>query len=231
MIMNNAGYVIRLSENAVMGMILNGIEAYSILHEKKEPFVETCGALFGYQLTMKDNRTLFQVETANIDTSAKRKSGGVTPNLDAMKLKTEMMARHWPHLEYLGDFHTHPYENCSEVKSTKPDPGDRRGDNKGYFISLGDKNYLKNQSQFYKDANCDYRIGLVITIAAIAADRGKEAKRIHKNCIEFNLKRHKMWITAYCACEKNKMLHYTGNKDPKVFLECQSILGDIKSFL
>jgi hypothetical protein len=211
-------------------MILNGLEAYSVMHTKNAKFVEIYGNLFGYQSTMRDNRTLYQVETVNIDTSAKGNANSVKPNLDALVLKTETMRHYWPHLEYLGDFHTHPYESINEVTSTELEQGTKKGDNKGYFLSQGDRKSLESLSEFYVLNDTKYRIGLLVTIAAIAADKGKEAEHLHRNCIQFNLKRHKLWITAYCAYKDGEKLKYTNNRKSNVLLECQSVIGNMAPF-
>ncbi|UFS70168.1 hypothetical protein LPW11_20125 [Geomonas sp. RF6] len=227
---NSVGYVVRLSEPALIGMILNGLEAYSVMHDRRARFVETYGCLFGYQATMLDERTLYQVEMANIDTSAKRKADGVKYYPEAMILKAETMHCYWPHLEYLGDFHTHPYESCSRVRSAPREAGDGSGDSKGYFFSVEDKKSLRHLTKQCRENNIRYRVGLAVAIAALDDLKRKEPAHIHSNCIAFNIKRHRMWITAYCAYENGHSWQYTENRDNTVFLECQSVLGSIESF-
>lgn len=227
---NSVGYVVRLSEPALIGMILNGLEAYSVLHDSRARFVETYGCLFGYQAPMRDKRTLYQVEMANIDTSAKRKPDGVKYFPDAMILKAETIRSYWPHLEYLGDFHTHPYESCAKVRRARKEKGDCSGDDKGYFFSTGDRKSLRALTSHCKEKEISYRVGLAVTIAPLDDVKRKDPAYIHTNVIAFNISRHRMWISAYCAYQVNDSWRYTENRDSAVLLECQSVLGNLDSF-
>jgi len=226
---NDVGYVVRLSEGALIGMILNGLEAYAVMHDRRARFVETYGCLFGYQSTMHDRRTLYQVEMANIDTSAKRRPDGVKYFPEAMILKAETMHAYWPHLQYLGDFHTHPYDSCTRVRRARKEKGDAAGDDKGYFFSRGDKKSLATLSEQCRESNISYRVGLAVTIAPLEGKK-KEPAYVHSNCLAFNIKRHRMWITAYCAFQEEDAWLYTENRDSTVLLECQSVVGSIESF-
>ena len=112
--------IIRMSEQAIISMALNGIEAYSIKHAAEgELRLETCGALFGYEVCLPDGRILYQIEMANVDTSAGRLKSSVSPNPLAMKRKANIMSQFWPHLKYIGDYHTHPYRTRADVFSVK----------------------------------------------------------------------------------------------------------------
>lgn len=220
-----AGYVIRLSEHALITLILNGLEAYSVGHERKTPHLETCGALFGYQVPLKDNRILYQIEIANVDTSAKRNKRSVTPNINAMKLKADIMGAFWPNLEYLGDYHTHVYKSVSDVYSVELEEGDRRGDDKGFYISNGDRHWLEANAALC--LSYGYRIGLVVTIAGMKRTGGVGAKPANSRsqAIEFNLGKKKVWLSAYYVYEQNAIVKYSANNDRLITIECPSLLG------
>lgn len=158
--------IVRLSEQAIIAMALNGIEAYSVKHASEgEARLETCGALLGYETKTSDGRILYQIEMANVDTSARRRRSSVSPSPLAMKRKARIIASYWPHLKYIGDFHTHPYRNRSDVFSVVQEEGSRRGDNKGYYLSQGDRSWLKDNSSICK--RYGYKVGLVLTIAKL----------------------------------------------------------------
>ena len=219
------GYVIRLSEHALITLILNGLEAYCVQHENKTPQLETCGALFGYQIPLRGNRILYQIEMANVDTSAKRNKRSVTPNTNAMRLKAEIMETYWPNLQYLGDYHTHVYKSLDDVYSVELEEGDRRGDDKGYYISNGDRRWLEANAALC--LNYGYRVGLVVTIAGMKRNGNIGAKpaNTRSQAVEFNLGKRKVWISAYYAYEEGGNIKYSSNNDRFITLECPSLLG------
>jgi len=222
---NKAGYIIRISEHALITLILNGLEAYCIKHDNKTPRLETCGALFGYQVGLKGNRILYQVEIANVDTSAKRYKRAVTPNTSAMKLKAEIMGAYWPNLEYIGDYHTHVYKSVEDVYSVEKEEGDRRGDDKGFYLSNGDRHWLEANASLC--LSYGYRIGLVVTIAGMKRKGviGSKPANSRSQAVEFNLGRKKLWISAYYVYEERDKVKYSSNNDRLITLECHSLLG------
>jgi hypothetical protein len=218
--------IIRMSEQAIISMALNGIEAYSIKHAAEgESRLETCGALFGYEVRLPDCRILYQIEMANVDTSAERLKSSVSPNPLAMKRKANIMSKFWPHLKYIGDYHTHPYKKRADVFSVKKEKGARRGDNKGYYLSKGDRTWLKDNSSLCKKYG--YKVGLVVTIAKLQrkARGSNDFTNPQLQTIEFNLDNFKVWISAYYVFESEGKLQYSKNNDKNVTIECPSIIG------
>lgn len=115
---NVNGYIIRIGENALIQMCLNGLEAYSIAHKEGKRFqkhLETLGLLWGHELELSNKKTLYCVELASVDTSAERYHDSCEPNDDALELKRNILTSFWPQYDFLGDFHTHPYKNYLEV--------------------------------------------------------------------------------------------------------------------
>ena len=207
-------------------MVLNGIEAYSVKHYGKGKYrLETCGALFGYEVKLNENKILYQIEMANVDTSAERSENSVLPNRVAMNKKANIMSKYWPHIKYIGDYHTHPYNNIAEVLSTEIEKGASKGDNKGYYLSVGDRDWLNENSVSCKE--CGYKVGLLITIAELKR-KGKILNNITNSqmqTIEFNLDDLKIWISAYYTFEKDNKLFYSKNNDKNITIECPSIIG------
>ena len=219
-------FIVRISEHTIISMALNGIEAYSVKHSiEGESRLETSGALFGYEVQLAKNRILYQIEMANVDTSARRSKDSVMPNPLAMKRKAQIMGKYWPHIKYIGDYHSHPYRKRSDVFSVKKEEGARRGDNKGYYLSQGDRDWLKANSLFCKKFG--YKVGLVVTIAKL--QRKTKSPNNFSNSqmqtIEFTLDGFKLWISAYYVFEKDGILHYSNNNDKNISIECPSIIG------
>lgn len=83
---NQKGYIVRVSENALIHMVLNGLEAYSIKHEcnkYKLNNLETYGQVWGHVRVLPNGKSLYCVEMITIDTSAIRMKNSVEPNNDA----------------------------------------------------------------------------------------------------------------------------------------------------
>lgn len=219
-------HVVRISEQAVISMALNGIEAYSVKHAAEgESRLETCGALFGYEMKLSKDRVLYQIEMANVDTSAERLKSSVSPNPLAMKRKANIMAKFWPHMKYIGDYHTHPYRKRADVFSVEKEKGSRRGDNRGYYLSEGDREWLRDNSSLCKKYG--YKIGLVVTIAKLQrkARIANDITNTQLQTIEFHLDGFKVWISAYYVFEQNNELQYSKNNDKNMTIECPCIIG------
>ena len=215
---NETGYVVRLAEKALVSLVLNGIEAYAVFDKNKKigskSGLETYGSLIGYETKMKDGRALFQIELANVDTSAKRNKGSVSYNEDATTLKADTLRSFWPHLEYLGDFHTHPYAHYTDVST------------EGCYLSDGDRKDLASNNVFWEQHK--YRVGIVVAIAKLKKAGSKEPVWINTECtcVEMTLANLRLWVAAYCVFKEDEdELCYTEDNDPLVFLDCPSITG------
>jgi hypothetical protein len=116
--MANIKQIVSLSDAAFFTIVTSALEAYSICHqddsEDDHVPLETYGR--GYQATTKRKESLLHVVLADSDTSAKCKSDEASPADDAFDLKADFADSFFPELEYLGDFHSHPYD-VNEVKT------------------------------------------------------------------------------------------------------------------
>ncbi len=134
---NENGYLIILSENALISLILSSLEAYAIekrgYRGKDKKHLETYGSIYGQHIELEDGRTLFRVEMAQTDNTAKQTCSSVQYSEEAISLKRSALTSFWPHLDYLGDFHSHPYETLREVRQIK-----------GYYMSEGDRINLED---------------------------------------------------------------------------------------
>ena len=145
-------YVVRISENALISLVLSSLEAYSVkkkdIKEKGRPKsrIEVYGSLFGHEILMKNREILYQVEMAHTDTTAEQRRSSVDENKEAISLKADVITSFWPHLIYLGDFHSHPFKTTQEVRKDKK-----------YFMSEDDREWLNNN--FWKQKG--YRVGLI----------------------------------------------------------------------
>ncbi len=187
-------YYIKISEDALIQLILNGLEAYSVSHlgkKKARTRLETYGLLWGHEIQLPNNNgTLYSIELISIDTSAKRGRNYCNYSDSALELKRDVMTSFWPHYDFLGDVHTHPYKNYKNVE-----------DKKLYEFSKGDINDLKDRCNYWKKHK--YRVGLVLTIAQMRREGTKGSKYLKENLIEFTLGNYRLWIKCYIVLYEN----------------------------
>lgn len=208
---NPNGYAIRLSEPALIYLCQAGLEAYSVQHRGKRE-LETYGLLWGHEGQMQDGRTLFAIDMATVDTSAKMKKDEVTPNDDALVLKQDMMTSYWPHLKFLGDFHTHPYQSADEVVAAKL-----------YEFSEADRESIEEHADFW--GGYGYRVGLVLTIALLKRRSSRLDRWLPDGTLEFTLSNYRFWLKGYVAYDDGTGLRLTTHEDKQVLLDCPSLLG------
>lgn len=208
---NPNGYVIRLSEPALIYLCQAGLEAYSVQHQGKRA-LETYGLLWGHQLTMQDGRTLFAIEMATVDTSAQRKKDEVTPNENSLALKQDIMTSYWPQLKFLGDFHTHPHRSADEVVAERL-----------YEFSELDRESIEAYPDFWREHG--YRVGLVMTIALLKRRSSRSDRRLPDGTLEFTLSNYRFWLKANVAYSDAEGLRLTADADEQVLLDCPALLG------
>lgn len=216
---NHRGYVIRVSENALIQMVLNGLEAYSIYHNQQgrnRVGLETYGLLWGNQITLADRRLLLNIELISVDTSAVMERASCIPSEPALILKRDIMTSFWPHYDFLGDFHTHSYKH-SHTKIIKE---------KLYEFSDMDRNSVEEPPGYWLQHN--YRVGIALSITKLKKKSSRKHKWINATTIDFTLGNYRMWLKGYVAHEEKKgHLKFT---DDGLFLDCPSLVGLVDEY-
>lgn len=215
------GYVVRVSENALIQLCLSGLEAYSVWHRQKgaRTRLETYGGLWGHELVLPGGRMLYSVELATVDTSAERGHDYAYPVDGALELKRDVMTSFWPQYDFLGDFHTHPYKTLSEAVGKKF---------RNYVFSEADRERIEDHSQYWVKQN--YRVGLVLTIAQMARASRREHTKIEEGTVEFTLGNYRLWLKAYVAYRENQSLKVSKDDEPMVTLDCPSLIGQTRPY-
>lgn len=210
----NHSYVVRLSESALIQLCLSGLEAYSVSHLRKGPRVqlETYGLLWGHETRLPDGRTLYAVEMASVDTSARMDHSSVHRSEHALELKRDLMTSFWPHLEFLGDFHSHPYPQGTNVVGAKL-----------YEFSEGDRADIEENSGFWQRHG--YRIGLVLTLTALKRASSRLDRWLDNSTLEFTLGNYRLWLKTYVAYDQDGALRLTDDDDSHVLLDCPALVG------
>jgi hypothetical protein len=211
---NNRGYIVRISEPALIQMVLNGLEAYSIgeiKSNRQHRKLETIGLLWGHEHSLEE-QILYCIEMVSIETSAERKQSSVSSEDDSLNLKHDIITSFWPHLDFIGDFHTHPYKDCKDVINDK-----------GYFFSDYDYKSINKFSDFW--INYNYRVGIVLTIATMERKGSRKHDWVNNSTIEFTLGNCRMWLKTYVTYLENEKLLISEHNDEKISLDCPSLVG------
>lgn len=178
---------VKLSEQLVESMTLAALEAYVLGDQsstKNSEKVETLGYLWGVK-KVEDERTTLFLDRMSVSLSAKRSRGAVQPHQHAAELKNNLMERWAPHLMLLGDFHTHPYDDLTQVK-----------ENTGWDFSPEDINFLQNDDFLWKMSG-DTPVNLVMTVTKLGKARERDqAHCIRENLWEFDAGEFRFWLNV-----------------------------------
>jgi hypothetical protein len=116
---------IYIEDHVVPQLFTTAIEAYEFMHKnhakgKGYDQLETFGLLWGYVIAAKGDQPAKVVATmATVETSALRHNDWVAPNFNSIKAKKEFFGKYWPNVELVGTFHSHPYEDLTEINENK----------------------------------------------------------------------------------------------------------------
>ena len=213
---NEDGYIIRISENAIIQIILSGLEAYSVSHTIKNTSkkkIETYGLLWGHQIKQNNNQIIYCIEQVSIDTSADRNKSSVSENENALELKRNIIDSFFPQYSFIGDFHTHPHNHYKEVEPEKL-----------YCFSDTDFKLLEEYTEYWEKQS--YRVGLVLTIARLERKQSIPSSYMTDlGTISFTLGNYRLWLKGYATYLDKNTLKYTKDNDENVILFCPVIEG------
>jgi len=210
--------IIRFSENALCSLLLAAIESYTEKNRnmvKPKNLLEIYGSLYGHETRVNDGHRIFHVEMAMPSLTCKQSSKEVSYSMNPIFLKNELTQAFFPHLSFLGDFHTHPYTHFKVAAK-----------NRGYYLSTRDRQDIINQTEEMKGIN--YRISVLTAISyssrqlATAADYADK----EKNTIRMDFGHFRIWISAYIAEENEEgQLEYSEDNSKHVMIHIPCLVG------
>ncbi|MEW6229828.1 MAG: hypothetical protein AB1700_17335 [Bacillota bacterium] len=166
----------------------------------------------GHQAILPGGRVIYCVEFVSIDTSAERSQGSVYPSRYALELKSDVMTSFWPHYDFLGDSHTHPYGHFSDVLLDKL-----------HEFSEEDFQDIENRSRYWRKHG--YRVGIMLTIARLEKRGRRYNGLMDDTTIEFTLGNYRLWLKGYVAIQRNTALKLPDHEDEDVILDCPALIG------
>lgn len=210
-------HIVSLSEHAFFSIVVAALEAYEIARANSLAIphipVESYGNLWGYEARSKRGERVLHVSMADIETSADCKPGSAQPKDESFILKRNLIDRFRPELEYLGDFHSHPYDLVNDnVKSALEVERQEY-----YRFSPSDVKHVKALKE-----TRDYRVGLVTTVFKLENGFRRKNEYVRTeaenlSCIRFSYDDFTIWIKAHVYGEQNAI------DDQRVALLCPAI--------
>ncbi len=210
-------YIVSISDQAFFTIITSALEAYRVSHPEDDDDgenhipIETYGNIWGYQAKTKRNEIVFRAVLADIDTSAVRTPNSVRPQQKAFDIKEEFVDKFMPEIEYLGDFHSHPYDfendkvnNVLELERKKL-----------FCFSHGDFKHVK-----YLQEERNYRLGIVATVFEMPKQVARRNRHIDEDgltCIRFMYDNLTIWLKVYVFMDSKRI------KDKDIALTCPSL--------
>ncbi len=214
----DAKFIIRLSENALCGLLMSAVESYADKNlnlARPRNMLETYGNLYGHENTLDNGDRVFHVELANTSTTAQQAHDSVSYSFAAISLKKELSQAFFPHLSLLGDFHSHPYLHYRRAEK-----------NKCFYFSGIDRKNLTENSEYFRAMN--FRIGMLVTIAATKRLRTDSVNYAdsQQNCLRMDFGHYKIWITGYVIyIDETGNLTYSQDNAPEVLLHIPCLSG------
>lgn len=211
--------IVSISEQAFFSIVTSALEAYKVEHVLANgdfaARVETFGNLWGYAQNTIGASMLYRVVWADTSTSVERDQGSISYTDEAQELKQSFIDTFFPEVNYLGDYHSHPY-SCNE-DGIKTELELERAHY--YRFSVADFRSVKGQ----QEKGLDYRVGLVATVFERDRKVKRSLKKLDKESgLRFQFDGMTIWLKAYVWTEDDNM-NYRRKADKMVRLTCPSL--------
>jgi hypothetical protein len=219
--MSNPNRIVSLSEQAFFTIVSSALEAFQINHNvqsnKKHVPLETYGNLWGHAAQNSRKESILHVSLVDVETSAERSPGSVQAAKGSFELKQQFVERFHHEIEYLGDFHSHPY--------------DPQNDNVKNALKVERKKFYEFSPADFEAARLlckdrDYRLGLVVTVFRSDTPVKRKSKHVGLSCIRFSYNDFTIWLKCH-VFEGDRAVQHR-----KVALICPSLgfhIGAVKT--
>lgn len=197
---------VRFSDNALENIVLAAAEAYCLGDGHKRRHIEILGYMWGSTRRTADVTEIY-IERVSISLSARRSRDWVEPNQQAARLKNEIVQRWSPHLQLLGDFHTHTYGTLSEVEETR-----------GFEFSNDDFEFFVEDDFLWESAETP--VMLAVTVARLGAVHESSGPTyIRRNVAHFDVGELRLWLNVAVGYLEAESRAHTGNTRSPVVLD------------
>ncbi len=153
--------VVSMDERALEDMLLAAVESYKVYTGGKGAKYKECyGWCLGYETRSPprghDKRFDTTLRVVRIATQMRAKAGAsyVIPNDKSAHVHRQVAARFFPHLQLVGDYHTHPFKTAARMRKQS-----------GWKYSKDDENHIADWVQDVRREGWNPRISIIVAIA------------------------------------------------------------------
>ncbi len=206
-------YRVRISDAALNQIVVSGVEAYCLRGVKSSRTgVEILGYLWGTQ-RRSGEATLIHIDLATTSVVAKGTNTAVRAHKDSAVLMADVLDRWAPHLNLVGDFHTHPFCDLDEVNGVG-----------GFQFSDEDRAAFLEDDDIWGAAleSGQHPIMLVLTICRMKRVRDTYGAMVRNQISQFDLGHLRFWLNGAVGYIDRKKRRLTEEKRSPVYLDLNS---------
>jgi hypothetical protein len=185
-----------VEDQVIPQIFTSAIEAYEFLHRNPRGRganrIETFGLLWGYSIKAKGEQPAKIIVTmTTVETSAIRHQNWVQPDFDSLRMKKEFLESYWPNIELVGTFHSHPYNNLTEVNGVQ-----------GWRASQGDGD-VEFFPHFHQEIapSQENLAHLIVAITHLGRDRNSPPHRLDRDEYTkgyvLSAQNRRIWLRVY----------------------------------
>ena len=212
-------YLIRIADDALESLALAAIEAYCLGDGQSSDFepVETFGYPWGHRKLGPDLTTIF-VAKASVSISARRGDSYVIPHPQALLLKDNFVARWSPQFAFLGEFHSHPFDDVAAVRLAR-----------GFESSEQDIDSFVGDCPLWARSD-NNPLMLVVTVCRLSHVRASWCSQPRGNVFSFSVGEFRFWLSAMVGfVSENGDRYYTENRRSAAAFDLNSRYFNLQS--
>jgi hypothetical protein len=201
---------VSLDQRAIEDVLLAAAETYAVkAGGKGKKYTEVYGLCFGTRKDIPPNGTPEFAQILNVtrvvtQIRAHARASEVTPNDKSARIHRQVAEKFFRHLELLGDYHTHPFPDLSQLKQRR-----------GWDYSPADQQAIRPWLDATRTEGADPRFSLVIAVAQ-GGKTGRHGTRLAPNRVQLTIDDYYFIVAAY-------RIRRDGDYDRKIVLECPQV--------
>lgn len=168
---------VHLESRALEDMLLAAAEGYKVPAGKGSRYTEVFGLCFGSvrRKRLRSHQEELRVNVGRIATQmrAKASASEVTPSSKSLSAQLEIGEQFFPHLEVIGDYHTHPFRSLENLK-----------ENTGWEYSRQDERSLEPHLDEVRSHEHAIPLFSLVVAVATGGKKGMSARRYASNVIQ-----------------------------------------------
>ncbi len=203
---------VSLDQRAVEDILLAAAETYAVkAGGSGKKYTEVYGLCFGTRKDIPPNGTPEFAQILNVNRivtqiRARARASEVTPNDKSARVHRQVAEKFFRHLELLGDYHSHPFNDLSSLKGRR-----------GWEYSTSDQAAIMPWLTATRSEGSDPRFSLIIAIAR-GGKTGRHGTRLAPNRVQLTIDEYYFLIAAY-------RIRRDGLYDRKITLEIPQVNG------